>query len=442
MSGSDHSNNSQIPQSSGLAADAATPVTVHMLNEMYRNLLTQQQQQFQQMMATIASTFAPRVASASAFTSSVAHNPILQSGIASSSASSLPSKVRLSQPANFLGAGEINVDSWLFQMVQYLDASGCSEDQRLIVAATFLKGAANNWWFNQNKSLNCPTTWEEFALALRTRFQPVAASSVARAQLHSLRQGNLSVAEYSSKFQTILNLVPDMAEADQIVFFTNGLNSSIRRDVGIQDPKTLNDAMIKAQKMESLTNLHSDRRHFSSSIFSSPASSSYTHAQSSGPTPTASSAPASVPAAMELGNLNVEAETLTEQKENEKEWSSEYERYLEEGDEYEPPMDAGVESEQDRNEEEQVQQLQAMNFRAGGNGRNIARVPLTEAEFTRRRKEGLCLRCGKPGHIARHCSAPPWSSSQPSRFNSYSSSRNRSFPSRGLNGQFQPTRNF
>jgi len=417
-----------------------------MLNEMYRNLMTQQQQQFQQMMATIVSTLAPRAAASSTFTSSTVHNPILQSGIASSSANSLPSKVRLSQPANFLGAGEINVDSWLFQMVQYLDASGCSEDQRLIVAATFLKGAANNWWFNQNKSPNCPTTWEEFALALRTRFQPVAASSVARAQLHSLRQGNLSVAEYSSKFQTILNLVPDMAEADQIVFFTNGLNSSIRRDVGIQDPKTLNDAMIKAQKMESLTNLHSDRRHFSSSIFSSPASSSYSHAQSSAPSFSASSTPVPVPAAMELGNLNVEAEASTEQKENEQEWSSEYERYLEEGDEYEfaPQMDAGVELEQGRSGEEQIQQLQAMNFRGGGNGRNFARAPLTEAEFARRRKEGLCLRCGKPGHIARNCSVPPWSSPQPGRFHSYSNpnSRNRPLPSRGLNGQFQPARNF
>jgi hypothetical protein len=417
-----------------------------MLNEMYRNLRAQQDQQFQQMMATILGALAPRAATASAFSSAAAPNPIFQHGSISSSAGPLPSKVRLSQPANFLGAGEINVDSWLFQMVQYLDASGCSEDQRLIVAATFLKGAANNWWFNQSKSPYCPTTWEAFALALRTRFQPVAASSVARSQLHSLRQGSLSVAEYSSKFQTILNLVPDMAEADQIVFFTNGLNPSIRRDVGIQDPTTLNEAMIKAQKMESLAHLHSDnRRHYSSSSsssFSSPVSNAYSHGPSSAAAFNSSSAPSAIPAAMELGNLNVEAEA-TEQKEREQEAASEYERYLEEGDEYDQPQDMGYEVEQyGKDDDEHIQHLQAMQFRPGAGGRNF--TPLTEAEFTRRRKDGLCLRCAKPGHIARNCPAPPWTASYPGRFNSYPSSnhRNRTFPSRGPNGQFQSGRNF
>ncbi len=133
--------NSSIPAS---AADASTPVTLQMLNEMYRNLRAQQDQQFQQMMSTVLGALAPRAAAASAFSAS-APNPIFHHGSVPSSVGPLPSKVRLSQPANFLGAGEINVDSWLFQMVQYLDASGCSEDQRLIVAATFLKGAANNW---------------------------------------------------------------------------------------------------------------------------------------------------------------------------------------------------------------------------------------------------------------------------------------------------------
>jgi len=32
---------------------------------------------------------------------------------------------------------------------------------------------------------------------------------------------------------------------------------------------------------------------------------------------------------------------------------------------------------------------------------------INREEFARRRKNGLCLRCGKSGHIARNCSIPP-----------------------------------
>lgn len=37
---------------------------------------------------------------------------------------------------------------------------------------------------------------------------------------------------------------------------------------------------------------------------------------------------------------------------------------------------------------------------------------LTEAERARREKEGLCLRCGKAGHTAQNCSAPPLAQQQ------------------------------
>src|SRR5881628_3445821 len=103
-------------------------------------------------------------------------------------------------------------------MVQYLNACGVAEDQRVSVASSYLKSMALQWWFTQNQLSTAarPSTWDAFATAVRLRFQPVAASRVARAQLDYLHQDKMSVSEYCSKFHSLVNLIPDMAEADQI----------------------------------------------------------------------------------------------------------------------------------------------------------------------------------------------------------------------------------
>lgn len=68
-----------------------------------------------------------------------------------------------------------------------------------------------------------------------------------------------------------------------------------------------------------------------------------------------------------------------------------------------------------------VQQLQAQQYalaaafqkRSGGSDRkgaasgSSAKVPgVSKEEFERCRKEGLCLKCKEPGHLARDCSKP------------------------------------
>ena len=328
----------------------------------------------------------------------------------------LGAKVKISTPANFNGARQVNVALWLFEMDQYLTLCGVLDgSQRVAVASSYLKESAFSWWENLCRQSHPATrNWMAFTIALRERFQPLAASRTARAQLHNLRQDSMSVAEYSNKFYSLIQLIPDMSEADQVENYIRGLRNKLAREVDLQDPKVLHAAMTIAQKMETILDNH---RHYwrpSHSTAASTTTSTYTSIPSSN-----YNHPSTNSVAMELGNLNLnDSSTSHSTAAADSEWSEEHEdeytRYLNEGDNYEPRFDVWDGQEPDIDQEEKIEQLQAMQQ----HNRNYSAPIMPFEEFTRCMQNRLCLRCKKSGHIARNCPLPrhtPTSSSQPKR---------------------------
>jgi len=325
--------------------------------------------------------------------SSSSHPSSVPSHLPSGSVS-LPAKVKISTPSNFTGTRTVNAEAWLFEMNQYLTVCNVSDEQRVAVASSYLKESALQWWLNQNRSLanERPRDWLSFAAAFRERFQPIAASQTARAQLRALRQGTMSVAEYCNKFYTLVNLISDMGEADQVANFLSGLSQTVATPVCLYNPQTLQTAMAAAQRVEVLLG---NRNPYSSS---SPSTSStripsYTHTPVSAPSSTSTSS-----APMELGNVNFNMDSLGQELD---EVEQEYQKYLDEGDagfEPNPEIWNAKELVKEETKEEETEQLQVIqrDSRRGGS-RNSAPY-LSREEFTRCMKNGLCLRCKKPGH--------------------------------------------
>lgn len=321
----------------------------------------------------------------------------------------ISARIKISPPSIFNGSRSVNVDNWLNEMKQYLLLGGVNDEPtQVLIAASYLKEVASQWWQGRKQLPNPPTNWFNFSAALKERFQPLAASRTARSQLRNLRQSNMSVSEYSSKFSSLVQLISDMSQADQVELFIYGLRSAISREVDLREPKTLYEAMTAAQKVESLldnrrTYIHSsfnDSRPLTSSTSFAPSSSSASFASSSSSSSTA----------MELGNVtaveNNDYEVASEEAVAEKE--CEYQRYLEEGDDFEPNYELWSDLEQRNQDEENVEQLQAMQQR---NQRRTAPF-MPKEEFTRCINNRLCLRCKKPGHIARNCPLRPQSQPQ------------------------------
>jgi hypothetical protein len=312
--------------------------------------------------------------------------------------------VKISPPSNFTGARVSNVETWIFEMDQYLTVCGVNDERRVAVASSYLKESALLWWRTQAATVH---TWAVFRSALVTRFQPLAASRTARTQIQVLQQGSMSVSEYCSKFQNLVLIAADMGEPEQLHRFIFGLRPNLAQHVELREPATVHEAMTLATKIELLLrNQRSHDRHAYSS-------SEYSTSTNSTSAPPATST--STSSAMELGNLNSRETEENLKPVEEDVFQQEYQRYLEEGDEYEPNYEFWkVQDPAEQEEEgsrENLEQLQAMQQRLRKPGTGPRAPYLPPNEYERCMRNGLCLKCKQPGHIHRNCPNTP--SSQP-----------------------------
>lgn len=139
------------------------------------------------------------------------------------------------------------VDSWVREMKKQFDHFGeqVFPDGAAMVrhAALFFKGPALEWWDAKDKSSGLDADWEMFVAALRERYRPMQAATVARERINVLRQkGALSA--YCDLFQKELTPITNMDPADQIFHFVKGLSSTaVQNRIREKEPKTLHAAM-------------------------------------------------------------------------------------------------------------------------------------------------------------------------------------------------------
>jgi Retrotransposon gag protein len=391
--------NSTNSTSSPSFPDPNTPVTFAFMSDMFTQLLRDQRDTVS---AAVQAALQQQAASAAsqASSSSSAGIPQLQ----------LPARVKISLPPTYHGISTTNTETWLYQIEQYLVVSGVHDDlQRIAVAVSLFRDLASQWWIHRSEVRHdAPTHWALFKTAVRERFQPVAASRTARAELRSLRQGSSSIAEYQAAFYKTIQLINDMSEADQIENFMIGLRSSIAAEVDRCNPKTLQQAMIEAQKAETR---FKNFKQFSSSGYYPAATYHARPSYAESPTvttPTTTTSASTAP--MELGNLNATASNdedgLVER---------EFQLFNELGDEYEPSAEwlASIQAAEDEKESENAKpELHAMQHRGPRRPPQRFAPSMPKEEFARLMKAGLCLRCKKPGHIARNCPVAPRTQAQ------------------------------
>ena len=138
-------------------------------------------------------------------------------------------------PPQFKGtATGLEAQRWLQGIGLYLEEAGIINDQeRLIAAGRVLIGSAATWWESERaRTPNDPakiTTWAQFVTALRKRYEPVDKGVWGRQQLAALTaKGMVNVTSYTEQFMELSSLLQDMAEADRIFYYTQGLPPHLR----------------------------------------------------------------------------------------------------------------------------------------------------------------------------------------------------------------------
>lgn len=267
------------------------------------------------------------------------------------------------KPQTFNGAPRANADAWIFEMEQYFAVTNMAPDTQTPYAVAFLRDMASTWWRSvvRQKPELLRVNWATFKEQLLTRFRPIEASKTARTMLNTLKQTG-TVSDYCNTFFRQLQLIDDMAMADQIDRFTRGLKFSIAQEVDMHDPKTLEAAMNLAQRAD----LRLRNRRFNT--FGTAPYNSYSGNRYHSVTRTVDSGPAP----MELGSI-----------EETKDGDNEYQ------------------------EEDFFESEASLNAMQGDNrnSRNgNSRVPnLSKEDYQRLRREGKCFRCRQTGHVGRLC---------------------------------------
>ena len=167
---------------------------------------------------------------------------------AASAAASTPPPPRLSQPSRPLdkryeGAGGIELDDWIGAtrrtIAFYTGLDGASAVRFL---ATGLDGAAASFFDELNAP---PTDAEALYSALRKRFQPVNSEETARRELDGLRQGQLSVNDYTTRFRQLVARLPTDSAPTRIFQYCRGLQAAIEDKIAQAEPQPMTlDAVI------------------------------------------------------------------------------------------------------------------------------------------------------------------------------------------------------
>ncbi|KAF9896246.1 hypothetical protein BX616_007833, partial [Lobosporangium transversale] len=88
-------------------------------------------------------------------------------------------------------------------------------------AVLSLNGEAKAWW--RDSGLNLDTPWADFRKAFLRQFTPPDSANAARRALDKLRQGRMSVAEYTSKFRSHLRLATNLDKDSALQKYMLGL---------------------------------------------------------------------------------------------------------------------------------------------------------------------------------------------------------------------------
>ncbi len=158
------------------------------------------------------------------------------------------------KPPTYHGDRRTNAEIWLLELENYFAITGVTDGtQRVAFAVSQFRDAAVIWWKHLKQQPDTDTElvndWDKFKRQLLRNYAPVEAAETARTALHRLKQTH-TVAAYCDVFLRYMNNVEDMAVADQLFLFKQGLQNHISKEVSLQHPKNLHEAMSFAQRAE------------------------------------------------------------------------------------------------------------------------------------------------------------------------------------------------
>ena len=154
----------------------------------------------------------------------------------------------------FSGRSKQNVSKWLREIQQAMHIFKLTDDEKLFFIPLCLENDARDWFFDNDYLF---PTWSLFIQKLNKTFESPVKAEVAFNRLRHYKQGlNQDVREYYFEVMKLCKEAnPVMDEFTRLQHLKDGLKPSLRFGVILKDPKTLEEFLEYAQRVEALKSL-------------------------------------------------------------------------------------------------------------------------------------------------------------------------------------------
>jgi hypothetical protein len=136
---------------------------------------------------------------------------------------------------------------WVLKAQQFFSYGQIAESQKVPISAFHMEGRALQWynWLMESAPV---ANWEEFVVALKTRFAPSTYDDPVGAFTKLLQSS--TVEDYQYQFEILSNKIPGMTEAFKVSSFISGLKEEVRIMVTMLKPPNLPAAFGLARLQE------------------------------------------------------------------------------------------------------------------------------------------------------------------------------------------------
>ncbi|XP_073121714.1 uncharacterized protein [Henckelia pumila] len=163
-------------------------------------------------------------------------------------------KFRKMNPKDFAGTTDpLIAEGWIHSLEVIFRYMQLGDPDRVRCAVFHLQDDAALWWEGVEKTVDTATMpWAEFRRLFFEKYFTADVRARLNTEFFSLRQGDLSVAEFVVKFERGCHFVPLIGddEAEKLQHFIVGLQPTIRRDVLMAEPADYASALRRALRSE------------------------------------------------------------------------------------------------------------------------------------------------------------------------------------------------
>nr|GFC86703.1 putative zinc finger, CCHC-type, retrotransposon Gag domain protein [Tanacetum cinerariifolium] len=152
-------------------------------------------------------------------------------------------------PLPFNGTkGAVGLCQWFKKLESVFQISECKEKDRVKFSMATLRGRALTWWNGRTKAMGIEaannTPWSDVKKWMTEEFCPWCVIQRMEQELYNLRMKGMDIDGYTNRFHELALLCPRMVEPEAVKVeqYLRGLTKSIRGDVTISQPATINDA--------------------------------------------------------------------------------------------------------------------------------------------------------------------------------------------------------